>query len=981
MSVKNISKKNDKTNNRSNEIDEQINNKNITKEEWLAFLHSLHKEIRDSKSIKLTGIPALNEISNFLLLYFTDKNGLIKKEIDKGKLKNECSFEYLYNEYASDKKISDDRKKPDIVDKNSYKLWHMIYDTHDDDIRECVLQQLINNDFFKKYLVDNVTRISAYINRKDAHQTIQSIFKIIHDRLDGISLTYQFYDAFGSAYEQFKTDEVSNAGKRTGQHFTPIAIKELIVTELKPKYNELYYEPCAGSGGFIHTMFSYVNKNDENKKNHEIFKNNIFANECNPEITKSLMINMLLHSIPINNIHEKDSLSKTNLMECSNKFDIIATNPPFGMHTDLDDDEYWKPIKTGKNIIKDSLAQFLVHVVNSLKVNGRAGVVIDRGILNNGSENKNNWQSSFRKWLLDNVNVYKIIYLPTGIFDYTNFATAVIFFIKGEKTKDIHFYLGKFSDVKNKKGFSVDNTPFKILTNKEIIDNNYCLKVETEEKKEIKKLNCCEWVKLGDVCNIIKGKALTIDKMTGTLYKVIGGGYTYMNDYMVDIANTEEKDILMSNDGAYAGYINMFKEKMFITSHCNKIIVNEKYNKMYLYYYLKMNQDSLLKSEELGGYQKGQAQPSINSQKLKEEFLIPSLPLEHQQEIVSFLDEQFEKYDINKLSEVIKDVPIFNLLIKKKYEDFADLLHLIYRKLEANSMQQHFERDKKTVFKFLVQNVKYVETKLEDIIEIQNLKTLKIENAKETGKYPFYNCSIIDHKWSNDYQYDDEVLIMNRINGSGKYKIFYNNGKFSITNNLLIFKVKKNDIKFIKEYIENHKNNFEKIFEGGDKKYLNQTKFLNEKINLPSLNDQEKIVKEIEEIEKQQLSYKNYGELLQKQLENIFNLIKNMDNHHDKIVEQDAYKCDGDLINLDNKQTEQTHDELKENHSIVNTNINKEHISKSNKLNPNKILDNAVKDNMKNIKEPIKQQIKKSNNTVIVKGTEVKINKDAVNDL
>jgi hypothetical protein len=89
-------------------------------------------------------------------------------------------------------------------------------------------------------------------------------------------------------------------------------------------------------------------------------------------------------------------------------------------------------------------------------------------------------------------------------------------------------------------------------------------------------------------------------------------------------------------------------------------------------------------------------------------------------------------------------------------------------------------------------------------------------------------------------------------------------------------------------------------------------------------------------------------------------IIKNMDNNHDKIVEQDAYKCDGDLINLDNKQTEQTHDELRENHSIVNTNIDKEHISKSNKLNPNKILDNAVKDNMKNIKEPIKQTIKKS---------------------
>ena len=136
-----------------------------------------------------------------------------------------------------------------------------------------------------------------------------------------------------------------------------------------------------------------------------------------------------------------------------------------------------------------------------------------------------------------------------------------------------------------------------------------------------------------------------------------------------------------------------------------------------------------------------------------------------------------------------------------------------------------------------------------------------------------------------------------------------------------------------------------------------------------NIQDQEKIVKEIEEIEKQQLSYKNYGELLQKQLENIFNLIKNMDNHHNKIVEQDAYKCDGDLINLDNKQTEQTHDELRENHSIVNTNIDKEHISKSNKLNPNNMIseDDSIDSNKNIIKEPIKQLIKESKK-ILVKG-------------
>ena len=44
----------------------------MQKEQWLGFLNELHNKIRGSKGLKLTGLPALNEISNFLVLYFID---------------------------------------------------------------------------------------------------------------------------------------------------------------------------------------------------------------------------------------------------------------------------------------------------------------------------------------------------------------------------------------------------------------------------------------------------------------------------------------------------------------------------------------------------------------------------------------------------------------------------------------------------------------------------------------------------------------------------------------------------------------------------------------------------------------------------------------------------------------------------------------------------------------------------------------------
>ena len=47
---------------------------------------------------------------------------------------------------------------------------------------------------------------------------------------------------------------------------------------------------------------------------------------------------------------------------------------------------------------------------------------------------------------------------------------------------------------------------------------------------------------------------------------------------------TYENQIIMSNDGAYAGFINRFNKKIYITSHCNKCIIkNNSINETFLF--------------------------------------------------------------------------------------------------------------------------------------------------------------------------------------------------------------------------------------------------------------------------------------------------------------------------------------------------------------------------------------------------------------
>ena len=50
----------------------------ITKEDLLHFTHQLHCKLRGAKGIKLTGLPALNEIENILFFRFIEERAEIK---------------------------------------------------------------------------------------------------------------------------------------------------------------------------------------------------------------------------------------------------------------------------------------------------------------------------------------------------------------------------------------------------------------------------------------------------------------------------------------------------------------------------------------------------------------------------------------------------------------------------------------------------------------------------------------------------------------------------------------------------------------------------------------------------------------------------------------------------------------------------------------------------------------------------------------
>ena len=944
----------------------------MDKNAWFSFLRNLHNIVRNGKSIKLTGIPALNEINNFLLLKF------LEPKIDEYGLPNNCKFSVLYNDYCTDEKIKDDEKVKNLNDKNSYNLWDEYCNVRGSDPNpDAVIKLFVGHDTISKYIKNDVSAICTYIDKPLSGINIQKLINAIYKKYDEIAkikkksineltLDDWNFDAFGLAYEQWKSESVSEKGKNSGQHFTPIELKTWMMKELNPKASETFYEPACGTGGFIITAYKYIK---DTKQDIKKFRNNIYANECNPEVFKPLMINMLIHEIPVDNIHSEDSLDIHNCERYKNKFDCGASNPPFGPGDAIPYSDYWGALKgSNKKVIKDFIAQFLMHIVNSMKKGGRWITVMDRGLLNNGYDGKS-WENNFRKWLIENVNITKIVLNPKGIFDYTGIATAEIAFTKGEKTKEIKFYHGKFKDEKNFKGFYVEEEPFEIRTYDELVKNGYNLKIDKDEEKEVVDEDI-EYVKLGEICNIENGYAFKSDDYINegiglVSIKVINEQKININKITEYIKESDKykkyiinkNDILIALSGNTAGKIGICETdtKLYMNQRvCRLIFINNNFYKEYIYYCFLINNYGLKLLEDAKKVSGGQ--PNISPNELKD-IKISKISLDHQQEIVTLLDDQFKTYNIQKFVDYPNSNKLFKLLIYKKYDDFKDAMHLIYRKIESDAMHliyrkiesdainAQFEKDKKAIFNWLVKSVECESKKLGDICILETGDYITKDIMKE-GIYGVYGGGEATYHIE---KYNRENKLVIAKDGVSEKCVRYINNKFFLNHHGWTIKLKDKVIieNYINLWLLNNQSIIYNLAHGGAQKGINQKTFLELNIQIPSKENQQKIIDQIELINKEQESYKQYGDLLEKQITQIFktidtNYFKNeyQDNQPDKLSNDQQDEISEDESEEENPQPKKTTKETNKVKEILKQVIEKEeldeHHLKKSKESPKK---------------------------------------------
>ena len=285
-------------------------------------------------------------------------------------------------------------------------------------------------------------------------------------------------------------NKMGNAGRNGGEYYTPRPLIRTILKVINPEIGKTVYDGACGSAGFLCEAYTYMHDKVKNTSDEKILQESTFYGKELKGLAYIIAImNLILHGVESPNIIRTNTLAE-NLADVQEKdrFDYILANPPFGAKERAEVQQNF-PIKTG-----ETAYLFLQHFIKYLRANGSAGIVIKNTFLSN----TDTASIALRKKLLEDCNLHTVLDLPQGVFQ-AGVKTVVLFFKKGEPTKNVWFYqlnldrtLGKtnplneddlrqFVELQQTKADSENSWSVDVAT----LDDNYDLSVKNPNKVEI----------------------------------------------------------------------------------------------------------------------------------------------------------------------------------------------------------------------------------------------------------------------------------------------------------------------------------------------------------------------------------------------------------------------------------------------------------------------------------------------------------------
>ena len=243
---------------------------------------------------------------------------------------------------------------------------------------------------------------------------------------------------FGDIYEGLLRD-LQSAGNY-GEFYTPRAVTEIMTEIINPRLGEKVLDPACGTGGFLTSAIENIRKQDVHSvEDLKVLEKTIRGQELKPLPFMLCVTNLILHDIEVPNVMNMDSLNREyTSIGAKERVDVILANPPFGASvSDGVETNYPAQFRT-----TESADLFLLLMIRYLREGGRAAIVLPDGSLTGDGV-----KQRIREEFLTQCNVHTIVRLPNSVFQpYASVATNLLFFTKGEPTKEIWYWEHKLPE-------------------------------------------------------------------------------------------------------------------------------------------------------------------------------------------------------------------------------------------------------------------------------------------------------------------------------------------------------------------------------------------------------------------------------------------------------------------------------------------------------------------------------------------------------
>ncbi|MGH9839672.1 MAG: type I restriction-modification system subunit M [Blastocatellia bacterium] len=237
-------------------------------------------------------------------------------------------------------------------------------------------------------------------------------------------------DIIGDVCQRLIERFASDAGKKSGEFYTPPEISALLAKLLQPKKGDRICDPACGSGSLLIRMADEIADRD--------FA--LFGQESNRSVWALCRMNMFMHHKDGAHIEWGDTLGNPKLLDgdALRRFDIVVANPPFSpakWGAEAAARDRFRRFHRGVPPKGKADYAFITHMIETIAPDtGKAGVIVPHGALFRGGA-----EGKIRRRLVEENLLECIVGLPANLFYGTGIPAAILLFHRGRKTTDVLF--------------------------------------------------------------------------------------------------------------------------------------------------------------------------------------------------------------------------------------------------------------------------------------------------------------------------------------------------------------------------------------------------------------------------------------------------------------------------------------------------------------------------------------------------------------